>query len=849
MSRPISVLGREKINKSPSTNLEKLARKPGRSKLDALAKAGVGPTNLDRLARKHPPLSTKIGHGKLDTLATLKSVVSRRPKSALDRLARARPTGEVATDSQIITNVIAKSGTADTKMATILARFKTKYPTEPPPSLMRRVYNTITVNIKPIAMGVVIITSIAVLAALPASWWSLLILFSRLGINALPPWVKAAFGRKIADLSVGTILILARKNTALRMLLSKQINPAMVRSVLKRFGIDKKDLSVETLLRTSVSYGITIGMGDLSSYLISTGIGFAVTRAGAGIAKTKAGVKKLVVALSKIPQTTADIIFTKPIEYKKVHIRGTKLNVLDMATTMAEKVEPNVVLVKPKEEVRVEIPMVTKMTTENTSLVIAAAKSTALITLAFTTGGDFLQENIIARQALFQVINKAGFQSLVDKFVDILTPSQLANIKKLHSSANAIKGDKKGQTTFINQIFSELVGDRIYTEGMLKEMSIEQIKEIAKLQNIKLSGDKKSLIDTIVNNQNLRLNNFSSIVIKGLSATIKTVVATAVLGGTFSYAHANLGKAALEKEIEKAPPITEEQLRAVKEFETKMEETQRSLAHAKIGIRKEAVEAREKVQFEEGMKLTQEKLAAEKRARFEELVKARPVKPVEISRAEHVKVAGAIKLAKRQLADSFRLEEITKNLNIIVTDAAGIAHPIPIDTLLLDQRISKVLEDIEFTPLAQYLSQQAIKSSVSWLPGVGWVNEALMTTNWSLDLAEKIKDVYKVANVVLKVVKGESAIDIGESSIKTLDGLLKLRLPTLGDTIDRYVRMDRVNLNQVVLAALRDKIVFGWDNQRVSYEIGKKIMGENVSEMTEKGIARLGEMLWGALGK
>ncbi len=130
-----------------------------------------------------------------------------------------------------------------------------------------------------------------------------------------------------------------------------------------------------------------------------------------------------------------------------------------------------------------------------------------------------------------------------------------------------------------------------------------------------------------------------------------------------------------------------------------------------------------------------------------------------------------------------------------------------------------------------------------------------------MDAAEKVKDLYKVVNVAVQLTdeKGESMIDIGEGSINVLDRLLKQRVPTLSGAVDDLVTLEKVNLKKVTLETLRDKVVYGWDNSRVAYEIGKKIIiGQKVGDLAEgtitqvgdfaeSTIKQVGEMVWSAV--
>ena len=172
------------------------------------------------------------------------------------------------------------------------------------------------------------------------------------------------------------------------------------------------------------------------------------------------------------------------------------------------------------------------------------------------------------------------------------------------------------------------------------------------------------------------------------------------------------------------------------------------------------------------------------------------------------------------------------------------------------------MKDIEFTPLMQYLAKQQVDSAVNWVPGVGWVNAALGTAQWSVDVASKVRDVYRVGKVAAEVAgieetsiaKGvQYVVDLAPESVREkvgaaadvlstqaslgLDVLVDHRVKTVTDAVKDLIKTEKVNLNVVVLQTLRDKLVYGWDNSRVAYEIGKRVLvGQRVGDIVEADV-------------
>ena len=762
---------------------------------------------------------------------------------------------EIESPIEEITNVIVNSTTTETEKIeeTIINGVKTQRTKQSDIKLMQRVIDLLKVNMRPALYLIASATTLAIIIALfqvyfaAGSWLMFLTILKNLGIKVIPAiFLKTLKNTGISlgsNVSINFLLGMAEKNKTIEELLSKRMEPKIIVNALNKFGIKVDaggiDLSVKNLTRQAISNGIMIASGDIYTFLISTSISKSIDvskSVGVGVKKKFSDtISILVTAKNKVVDKilTDTLAPTDTIEITREIENDLRLPL------EAPKTEPGTqkTISSSTKEMLMENKAMIMGTTAAISLVtIALTNDSSAITELLSTqissitetatnvvpdltqkGFDFIKENTLARQALFSLLaNKIGLNKIIDLLGDRLTPDQITKWKKF---------DPKKSTPgpgSVTEFFGMLMGEKIYTQKELNVMDLIKLKNVAKIKNIKFSSDvqKITLVKLIENDQKYRLQNITQIVSGTIGSTIRATLATATLE-TIYQTSPNLDE--IKKLLLEVQPISgpfQEELDLTKttidseqEWKKKMDETQKLLVEEKARLRARLKEERPKVE-----------------------------KPIR----EDPKITATRRDAARRLRAAAMAEDIARKINIVITDEKGVAHPIPIDDLLLDPRLQKAMEGIEFTPLMQYLTLQAAKSTTSWIPGIGWVGSSINTANWVLDITEKIKDVYKVTNVALEIVSeaGQSVIDIGEKGIETLDWLLKKRIPSLGQAVEDLVQLEKENLKKITLEALRDKIIYGWNDNQVAYEIGKKILlGKKGGDIAENVVIQVGDLI------
>ena len=757
------------------------------------------------------------------------------------------------TDVELVVDVIMTDAPVTEKISSIMTSISTKHPNIDKQSLLSRTYAAIWQNARPLIFSLVTATILAIGIAVVqtyfagGSWLSLLEILRNLGVKVLPGVVfkilKGAGVSLGSSASINVAIALAEKNATVARLLNRQVKPAFLLATLRTIGIDisNYNLSVKNIVRTAIANGAAAGAGDINSFLINAGIKAGITASSTVAAKAKEGMVKTVKILEKVVKETVDVVMPDDVEVEIETIEETD------AIGIARKVEKKV-LGKNVVPVHIREPEVSKtikeMLDDNKALVAGSTAALTLIGLAFTTdvsavaetfttlgetlgmkiapellnlakkaGINYAWENAAARSTVFTILaNQVGIQKLVDSMVDFLTPEQLIKIKSLDATLKReTRGTRLARNSKLAEFFSTIIGEQIYQRSQLERFDMTRLKDIARVKNIKFPTGvaKESLVEAIDKDQRHRLNNISQLVAQSVMGAIKqTTTLTAM-----EFAYQNLSFANL----------------------TTLKEVDREL------------------EWNREMKQKQDTLAAEKtQAREQRRAKMAPVYQERQEAAFAAKVAAkaavmekaASKIAARELREAAHLQQLSKSMNIVITDPQGQSYAIPVDDLLLDPRLQHVLKDMTFTPLAKYLAMETAKSSLNWVPGLGYVNQAINSANWFMDVTEKLKDVYKVTNVALEIVNGESKIDAGAKNIETLDWLLKKRLPSLTDAVDRLVQLEKVNMKTLLLETLRDKILYQWDNDKVAYEIGKKIIGKEAVGLAESTLLNIGREMW-----
>ena len=836
---------------------------------------------------------TAYAYGKRDAIKqwagdtkTAKITVYGRAKDTKNEVVRAygsKMKTEIVekSDTEIIAVSILTGKTTEQKVESLVRQLHRKHPTETHESIIMRAYAVIWANAKPLLYYTTASVVVAVGGALiytllgAGSWMIFLTILKNLGLKVVPAILLRALrnaGVSLGtDVSLNALMGLAERNKTVAKILATQMKPQILVNSLKRMGIDLKDydLTIKGLTRQAISSGITIGTTDIGSYLVSSGLSASTKVVGVGLAKAKKGLKDAIKNLETIPGQVVDEVMT---ELPKKAIDTLQITKAIEAKTLTKN-KPKIAREAPAAQAP-EASGIREMMNENKAMAFGGTAAIALVTIALAStdvssitamlserltsigaalpdvsnitdkGFDFIRENAAARQTLFGLISsKIGLQRVIDVFVDKLTPNQIARLKILDQKIKT--SSLQQRPTHIQSFFALLMGEKIYDLRELRGMNDQQLKAAAKIKNIKFDKDvsHQALIDAIIRDQVNRLNNLTQMVAGLVTSTVKTTLSAAAL----EYAYQNLPYASapiatLEDELKTAEKEADRTITALDEPITESIEAKVQRESLAAGLKE-----RELAEIHTREDAEVLRLARREQAKLTASLGRAQLEQAQLDQAKITKEVATHRDALRRLRASALETDLAKKMVVTIVGPDGVAHPIPADELLLDVRLQKAMEGVEFTPLMQYLGKQVAKSSISWVPGLGYVESVLNTANWSLDMAEKLKDVYKVVNVAVQITneKGESLIDIGQQGIDVLDRLLRQRLPTLSDAVDDLLTLEKVNLKKVTLETLRDKILYGWDNSRVSYEIGKKIVvGKEAGDFAESTIKQIGEMVW-----
>ena len=208
------------------------------------------------------------------------------------------------------------------------------------------------------------------------------------------------------------------------------------------------------------------------------------------------------------------------------------------------------------------------------------------------------------------------------------------------------------------------------------------------------------------------------------------------------------------------------------------------------------------------------------------------------------------RLSKRQtlraLRDSAFAEALAKKADVVIVQPdTGVSHPLPPEDVIVPKPLQDAL-DWKFTPLAQKLAVEGAKHTASWIPGIGWAQGVVDKVNLGLDIAEQTQKIGKVVEVLVRLDRGENPAEIVPTAAM-LDGVFSKRLPSLNDTIENMMGnvVQKLSAKEVVIRVLKDKILNGWDNNKVAYEIGKKfLVGEGIGADT---VEQVGLGIWGKI--
>lgn len=457
---------------------------------------------------------------------------------------------------------------------------------------------------------------------------------------------------------------------------------------------------------------------------------------------------------------------------------------------------------------------------------------------------DWLKESETAKYSMYTLLSNAiGMNKLVGLFMDKLTPVQIAELFKITEDLSKTKNPSV-KTRLITKFFDVLLGE-IYTKKKLETMSTYQLGIVAKKKGIKVSdGTPKNLIiSAILSRQQQILNQYLGVVTNVIGNAVKTGISVAVtkkVTETVTPLAYDVVSSSINKFLATEPTV-------VPSAET-ISGVQDSLKIVEEEIKKMPIEVQEEPENLRRERLRQEAKEYIKKVRDERVVIEKEPDPELIKSMERRKTAHqrADEIRARKEAElTIKLQDELKRTGLMVPTESGGFMPAPSDEHLMDPKIREVLKDIHFTPLSDLLIRETAKSSISMIPGVGWVQGAINNINMGLSATETFKDLYKISNVLLEVTEGTSSIDIGKENIQMLDEALKFRLPNLSDAIENLVRQEPVSALHAVQRVMREVIGRGLTKEETAIEIAREFFGK--IDYTDATAAEVGNKILNSL--
>lgn len=201
-------------------------------------------------------------------------------------------------------------------------------------------------------------------------------------------------------------------------------------------------------------------------------------------------------------------------------------------------------------------------------------------------------------------------------------------------------------------------------------------------------------------------------------------------------------------------------------------------------------------------------------------------------------------LAEKALEDAAKTAAAKRKKDVIIVRPSGDGHILPAPDVILPPAMEKAIGDAEFTPFIQWGTKEVIKSTTSWIPGVGWVQAAIDKTNMALTVGKTAATVGKIVNVLVELDKGKKEIDV--SKWETVEGLFDSQLPSLASLADDYIKTDTIKAKDMIRRKLTDKIIEGWSNRELAIEIAREAIGGRIEDLDLDMAEMFGKVLWGS---
>jgi hypothetical protein len=725
-------------------------------------------------------------------------------------------------------------------------------------------------------------------------WMTMLNFLREMGTTVVPGALVAALKSAgiaaTSAMGIEGVLLLAKTNPKAREVLNKKIPTEFLEPALRRLGVtDPLELTTEKILRFGLQTGTTLPTSGWQGYLMTTGISYtfwAGKMAGKKAVNYAKGLAtNLTTKSQEVRDATVDAVLNgtpHPSKTVTEHIVHT----IDAAETKIEKemreeeerpgLPPSISLeipVRREEEGKIRreeeekakakqkttTPLTKKTLETNRKWGYVAAASLGLVALALggnaaglTTamkeqfgqaimpamkdiaqkGFNIARESTLVKTALSRfLLDKVGVNNLIDHFADVLTPEQEREVRSLAAAIKQERNKEKTQS-LSNRLFTTLAsgGRKIYSAKELKALSTKEIRGLYQQQfpnqpTGRLS--KEAMAVALLNNQKMRLNKLNMLLSKGLSLSMKTFAATAV------------GEAAT-KGLKLADTLIMDAKEAQKVLDAEIAANNKDMLE-EMERRKKAFVMRDEPDLTADQKAEIEaaRRAAAKMDAIKKIADARAAKEAERALVKKLHEE-ALDRAKERITN--RMKTAIDPVNDLWVGPDGTAHPLPSNQDLLSEDLQEAL-DFEMTPLFDYLAKQGIKKSTSWIPGVGWAQSMIDNANVALNIAETTKNVAKIANVLVKVEKGAPVIN--QEYFGTLDKYMGFRLPSLTEqAVDNLIKTTKYNVKDLALHMFKVGVVEGWDQKRVAYEVGKKLLGpgEDFGINTEIGSSILNKL-------
>ena len=170
------------------------------------------------------------------------------------------------------------------------------------------------------------------------------------------------------------------------------------------------------------------------------------------------------------------------------------------------------------------------------------------------------------------------------------------------------------------------------------------------------------------------------------------------------------------------------------------------------------------------------------------------------------------------------LDDLARTVDIVIINPDGTAHPIVPDDILMPDSLRDV-SSFMIRPIIGEMAKEAAKATEHLIPGYGWYSAARQVGNIGMAVGETAKDVYKIHDLLTRLDQGENPLEIDTNYLGGyLDEAMSLRAPSLAKLIEDSINLEGTKMEDIVLRALKDQVMEGWDVGRLKYEIGKNFM-------------------------